>query len=221
MTHARTTSRPPARLPRGRVFLLALVLLLAFGGLASVQQTKTLYWQRYDPDITILKNGDFRVEETQELVFTNGTFRFGQREIPINRFSDLTDITVRELNGPEYKYSENDEPNTYRYYQDNGNLYIRYNFPASTDTRRTIVLGYTVVNGLRYYPDKGVDQLDWKAIPGGNPFPTQSSTITLHLPEGATFTNYGLYGKEGDAKFQPGSAMRRSRSTALSSPARK
>ena len=84
----------------GRVFLLALVLLLSFSGLASAQQTKTLYWQRYDPDITILKNGDFRVEETQELVFTNGTFRFGQREIPINRFSDLTDITVREQNGP-------------------------------------------------------------------------------------------------------------------------
>ncbi len=194
---------PPVRVTVARVFLLALVLLLAFGGLASAQ-SKTLYWQRYDPDITILKNGDFRVEETQELVFTNGTFRFGQREIPINRFSDLTDITVREENGPEYKYSEGDEPYTYRYFQDNGNLYIRYNFPPSTDTRRTIVVGYTVVDGLRYYPENGVDQLYWKAIPAGNPFPTQSSTITLHLPEGATFTNYGVYGKEGAANFQPG-----------------
>ncbi len=144
------------------------------------------------------------MEETQELVFTNGTFQYGQRELLINDFSDITDITVKELNGREYQYSETDAPYTYRYFQDNGYLNIRYNFPPISDSRKTIVVGYTVVNGLRYYPDKGVDQLFWKAIPAGNPFPTQSSTITLHAPEPATFTNYGVYGAEGQANFQPG-----------------
>ena len=111
---------------------------------------------------------------------------------------------MQELNGPVYQYSETDVPYTYRYYQDGGNVNVRYNFPPSSDSRRTIVIGYTVVDGLRYYPDKGVDQLYWKAVPAGNPFPTRSSTITLHVPDPATFTNYGVYGAPADATFQPG-----------------
>ncbi len=43
-----------------------------------------------------------------------------------------------------------------------------------------------------------------EGYPSGNPFPTQSSTITLHLPEPATFTNYGIYGADAEAEFQPG-----------------
>ena len=64
--------------------LLILILILAFGGAARAQD-KTLYWQRYDVDLAPQKNGDLHVAETQELVFTNGTFRYGQRAIPQNR----------------------------------------------------------------------------------------------------------------------------------------
>ena len=32
----------------------------------------------------------------------------------------------------------------------------------------------------------------------------QDSTITLHAPEGATFTNYGINGAQGTASFQQG-----------------
>ncbi len=52
--------------------LLILILILAFGG-AVLAQDKTLYWQRYDVDLSPQTNGDLHVEETQELVFTNGT----------------------------------------------------------------------------------------------------------------------------------------------------
>ncbi|MEJ5200297.1 MAG: DUF2207 domain-containing protein, partial [Anaerolineae bacterium] len=185
------------------LFLL-LVLMLAFSGVAVAQETKTLYWQRYDVDLSVQKNGDVRIEETQELVFTQGTFRYGQREIPLNRLSDITDITVRELNGPVYRQATTDEPYTYRIIRESGWVKIRYNFPPSADTRRTIVIGYTVKGSLRYYPDKGVDQLFWKAIPAGNPFPTKTAVITLHVPEPATFTNYGVYGAEAAASFRPG-----------------
>ena len=58
---------------------VGLVLILAFAGVAQAQD-KTLYWQRYDVDITVQQSGDMRVVETQELVFTSGTFRYGQRE---------------------------------------------------------------------------------------------------------------------------------------------
>ena len=142
--------------------------------------------------------------ETQELVFTNGTFRYGQRVIPLNRLGEIKNIQVRELDGPVYEYAETDAPYTYRVFQEGGETKIRYNFPPTSDSRRTIVIDYDVTDALRYYPENGVDQLYWKAVPAGNPFPTQSSTITLHAPEGAAFTNYGLYGKEGEANFQPG-----------------
>ena len=63
---------------RFAVLVSLLVLLLAFTGAAQAQ-SKSLYWQRYDVDITVQKNGDMRVVETQELVFTNGSFTYGQR----------------------------------------------------------------------------------------------------------------------------------------------
>lgn len=185
------------------IIVLALIVLLSFGSLAGAQ-SKTLYWQRYDVDITVLQNGDLRVVETQELVFTNGSFTYGQRAISLYRLDDIRDVTVGELDGTEYVVSEMDAPYTFRTFQDGGNLNVRYNFPASSDSRRTIVIGYTVSGALRYYPENGVDQLNWKAIPSGNPFPTQTSTITLHAPEPATFTNYGLYGAEGEASFAAG-----------------
>ncbi len=185
------------------IIVLALIVLLSFGGLAGAQ-SKTLYWQRYDVDITVLQNGDLRVVETQELVFTNGSFTYGQRAISLYRLDNISDVTVGEPDGTEYMVSEMDAPYTFRTFQEGGNLNVRYNFPASSDSRRTIVISYTVSGALRYYPENGVDQLDWKAIPSGNPFPTQTSTITLHAPEPATFTNYGLYGAEGEATFATG-----------------
>ena len=108
------------------------------------------------------------------------------------------------MDGPVYEYSEAIEPYTYRVFQEGGETKIRYNFPPTSDSRRTIVIDYDVTDALRYYPENGVDQLYWKAVPAGNPFPTQSSTITLHVPEPATFTNYGIYGAEAAADFQPG-----------------
>ena len=183
--------------------LLILILILAFGGAARAQD-KTLYWQRYDVDLAPQKNGDLHVEETQELVFTNGTFRYGQRAIPQNRLGEIKNIQVRELDGPVYENAETDAPYTYRIFQEGGETKIRYNFPPSSDSRRTIVIDYDVTDALRYYPENGVDQLYWKAVPAGNPFPTQSSTITLHAPDPATFTNYGIYGGKAKADFQPG-----------------
>ena len=183
--------------------LLILILILAFGGAARAQD-KTLYWQRYDVDLAPQKNGDLHVAETQELVFTNGTFRYGQRAIPQNRLGQIKNIQVRELDGPVYENAETDAPYTYRVFQEGGETKIRYNFPPTSDSRRTIVIDYDVTDALRYYPENGVDQLYWKAVPAGNPFPTQSSTITLHAPEPATFTNYGIYGAKAAADFQPG-----------------
>ncbi len=201
---AGSARRQAAGLTRlGAALVVVLAVLLALAGGAQAQD-RALYWQRYDVDIAILKSGDIRVTETQELVFTSGTFRFGQREIPLQRLDNLGDFTVAEEGGPEYVLSDSGEPYTYSVRRENGSDFVRYNFPPSSDMRRTIVIGYTVEGALRYYPEKGVDQLYWKAIPAGNPFPVRTSIITLHLPDRATFTNYGIYGAEATSDFQPG-----------------
>jgi WD40 repeat protein len=164
---------------------------------------KALYWQRYDVDVDVQQSGELRVTETQELVFTRGTFRWGQREIPFHRLSDIRDVTVSEEGGPYYMESDSGEPYTYSVTRDDGTLKIRYNFPPSANTRRTIVIAYTVDGALRYYADQGVDRLAWAAIPAGNPFLTERSVITLHVPKPAFFTSYGLHGAESETSFQP------------------
>ena len=88
-------------------------------------------------------NGDLHVAETQELVFTNGTFRYGQRAILLNRLGEIKNVPVRELDGPVYENAETDAPYTYRVFQEGGETRIRYNFPPTTDSRRTIVIDYT------------------------------------------------------------------------------
>ena len=123
------------RLLRGGLILV--VLLLALGG-AAVAQDKQLYWQRYDVDLTPLESGDLRVGETQELVFTDGVFRYGQRAIGLRNTSGITDVSVREEGGPEYTRSDSGEPYTYSVSQSGDYVNVRYNFPPTSDSRRTI-----------------------------------------------------------------------------------
>ena len=122
----------------------------------------------------------------------------------MNRLGEIKNIQVRELDGPVYENAETDAPYTYRVFQEGGETKIRYNFPPTSDSRRTIVIDYDVTDALRYYPENGVDQLYWKAVPAGNPFPTQSSTITLHAPEPAHLHELRPLRREGEANFQPG-----------------
>jgi len=148
--------------------LTLVALLLVLGGVA-VAQDKQLYWQRYDVDLTPLPSGDLRVGETQELVFTDGVFRYGQREIDLTKTNGITDISVREEGGPEYTRSDSGDPYTYSVTPSGNYVNVRYNFPPTSDSRRTIVIDYTAQQPLRYYPENGVDQLYWNAVPAGNP----------------------------------------------------
>src|SRR5512143_1318350 len=106
-----------------RLAWLVVVLLLAFGGVAHAQ-TKTLYWQRYDVDITVQQNGDLRIVETQELVFTQGTYQYGQREISLANMGGISNVSVQEEGGQVYSQAGNDAPYTYRTYQQGNSLYI-------------------------------------------------------------------------------------------------
>jgi uncharacterized membrane protein YgcG len=194
-----------------RVSFSALALFLAVTALCAAPlaapafaQDKELYWQRYDVDLSVQPSGDLRVTETQELVFYRGTFTYGVRTIPLLRLGDIKDITVGEEGGPAYTPSNTSlDPDTFTVSREPDKVNIRYNFPPSS-ARRTIVIAYTVTNALRYYPENGVDQLFWKAVPAGNPARTLNSRITLHLPTGVSFTKYRVYGAAGDPTFAGG-----------------
>jgi uncharacterized membrane protein YgcG len=177
--------------------LVLLTLLLSLLALPAHAQTKSLYWESYDVDITILENGDFRVVETQHLVFTSGTFTYGVRHIPIDYLSTIKDVAVSEAGGPVYTWSSSDEPYTYRTYVSGNEFNIRYNFPPTADSDRTMVVEYTVEGGLLYY--EGGDQLVWIAVPSDPNIPIQQASATVHLPPGTSVTNYDASGPPGTA----------------------
>ena len=73
---------------------LLLLILLATAAPSFAQESKQLYWQRWDADVAINTDGSFAVTETQEIVFTSGSFRFGTRNIKTDRLRDITDVQV-------------------------------------------------------------------------------------------------------------------------------
>jgi uncharacterized membrane protein YgcG len=182
-----------------RVISLMLLawLLLSLAALPVRAQDRSLYWGSYDVDITVQPDGCFRVVETQELVFTVGTFRFGVRSIPTEFTSSIDNVLVRELGGETYRRSASGDPYTFDVTQSGGDLNIRYNFPPTSDDSRTIVIEYTVCGGLLYYP--GGDQLVWQAVPSNSAFPIQNASVTVHLPSGVTIANYDATGPAGTA----------------------
>ncbi len=159
-----------------------LVTLLGATGLALAQD-KTLVWKRYDVDLEVLQNSDILVEETQQINFTSGSFRFGFAAIPLDRVENIVDVSVSEIvNGTERNYTPNSiDPYGFTANQTNNNLEITWYFPPTSNSSHTYILRYRVEGGLRIYP-KG-DQLWWKAIPPDHNFPIYSSKVVVNLPQ--------------------------------------
>ncbi len=155
---ARVRALRGANLRLAGALLLVVVVLLAVGGVAQAQD-KTLYWQRYDVDITILTNGDFRVIETNELVFTSGTFRFGQREIPIDKLDGISDVTVSEEGGPDTRSRAAVSLIPTASARKMARFSSAITSPPAATQRRTIVIAYTVSERVTMFPEEGVDQL--------------------------------------------------------------
>ncbi|MEA3377231.1 MAG: DUF2207 domain-containing protein, partial [Chloroflexota bacterium] len=170
------------------ILLVALAAGLVLTGTTQAQ-TQTLHWERFDVNIEVLENGDFRVEEVQEIAFTSGSFHFGYRNIPMDRLEGITDVEVWE---GERQY----EPGrggsyTYQTSVEDGDFRIRWEFPYTSNTSHTFILRYTVTGGLRYYD--GGDQLYWKAVYADRDFPVYNSTVTVDLPRGATADPVAAY----------------------------
>ena len=167
-----------------------LPLLLVFGLLAIGQpvqaQTKSLYWDGWDTTLTILPNGDLHVLERQRINFTDGTFTFGFREIPLAKTGGITGISVSEPGVGVYSEGGfSKQPFTFDAMRDGRELSIRWYFPPTANQIRTFDIAYTVKDALRVY-DSG-DKLQWQAVATDRDFPIQQASVTVVLPPGAEF----------------------------------
>jgi len=178
------------RLPFFVPLLFVFGLLVAIGLLAIGQpaqaQTKTLYWDGWDTTLTILPNGDLHVLERQRINFTDGTFTFGFREIPLAKTGGIVGISVSEPGVGVYSEGGfSKQPFTFDATQNGGDLSIRWYFPPTANQIRTFDIAYTVKDALRVY-DTG-DKLQWQAIATDRDFRIQEASVTVVLPAGAQF----------------------------------
>ena len=179
--------------------ILVLVMALIWIVPASAQE-KTLYWDRLDVHVKVNQDGTFRVEENARIVFTHGLFHYGTRNIPMGRLTDITDITVSDP-GRVYQNSGSGAPYTFQTAHSDGDLVIKWYYPAAENEARTFTIGYTVHGGLRYY-DEG-DQLWWKALFPDRPAPIRHSTVTVTLPKNVQVSKFTAYLYKGSG-YQTG-----------------
>ncbi len=159
--------------------LIALLCLLV----PTSAQSKSLYWDRFDVDVTVLPSGDLQVVETQQITFLGGPFHYGYRVVPKNRLDNITDVQVRE---GDRRYQASNSTGDYTFsatWGDDG-MSIRWYFPYTSDSTHTFIISYKVQGAVRRYPEG--DEVWWKAIPDDRDYPIRDSRVSLHLPEGAT-----------------------------------
>lgn len=182
-----------------RIFcgLLLLSVIAAFAIPPSAQaQTKTLYWERYHTDITVLTNGDLLVEEQESIVFTSGTFTYGYRTIPLDKTDGITDIQISEGN---HQYKETSTENQYTFTVDKkeNELVVYWYFPPTANSTHTFIFRYTVKGGVKINPKEG-DSVFWKAIPADHDFPIREGRATLHFPQGVEFGDIVSFGANAE-----------------------
>ena len=125
---------------------LLLLILLATAAPSFAQESKQLYWQRWDADVAINTDGSFAVTETQEIVFTSGSFRFGTRNIKTDRLRDITDVQVTADGQALRRASSGETAGTFVVTSSaSGDFVIKWFFPtAVSDSRHVYVpVSYT------------------------------------------------------------------------------
>ena len=166
-----------------RLFAWVCIVLMAVVWLSApaAARSKSLYWQRFDVDVTVLPNGDLRVVETQEIVFEGGPFQYGYATIPGDRLDDITDIEIWQA---DRSYRRGSGDYTFQSGWEEGDLWVRWYFPSTSDSTHTFEFRYTVQGAVRRY-DEG-DEVWWMAVPGDHDAPIRNARVTVNLPAGAT-----------------------------------
>lgn len=177
-----------------------MLLLVVLASPALAQDSRSLYWERWDTDATINTDGSVTITETQEIVFSGGPFRFGTRNIPTDRLSTIRDIQMTADGQPLTGRSGGENPGTFVVTESSGEIRIKWFLPeAASDSRHVYTITYTVDDALRYYD--GGDQFWWKAVGPDRSFDVVSAKALVHVPAPAVITNYDNYGVRGTAQL--------------------
>ena len=153
------------------------------------------YYGSIDVSATLQPNGDLRVVETQQLVFTGGWFDTAFRSLPANRMEGLSDVLVSEITaeGTTHGYQQvvQATPGGYTTSRNGDQIGIQWWFPrTNAPATRTFQIVYTVQGATRLYPngepglDQPHDQLWWEFIWANRNVEVRAATLTLNLPPG-------------------------------------
>lgn len=181
--------------------LLLTVIFVSFGGIAFAQ-SKSLFWERYDVILNVLANGDLQVVERQKITFTSGTFTYGYAVIPTEKTEGIEAIGVSEPGVRQYAETDTRQPYTFSVTQTSSEIEIQWYFPATANATRQFDLTYIAHGAVRVY-NTG-DKLQWIAIDSKRDFPIQAASVSVNLPQGATFVDIDSSGI--DAHWQQNSS---------------
>ncbi len=185
-------------LRRGGWFLLLIAALLL--PTAAQAQSKSLYWDRYDVDITVTKEGDLLVEERQSITFTSGSFHFGFASIPMDKTDGIANVEVWE-GGTQFRPSSSRNEYTFTTSEVGNDLEVYWYFPYTSNSSHTYTLRYLVKGGVRINENEG-DSIFWKAIPPDHSFPIRLARVTVRFPSGVDLGDIVSYGASAEATVE-------------------
>jgi hypothetical protein len=159
-------------------------------------------YNRFDVEFAIDANGDFRITERQAINFLSGTYQRASRNIGLANTQQIKDIAVSS-DGQAFTpaQSSSPTPNTYTTRSNGQTLTIEWYFPQTRGPQvRNFEIAYTVVGGLRIYPDRAT--LDWVALRQDLPASAVNSTVTVLLPQATDPARIQLDSLGADARAE-------------------
>ena len=162
-----------------QLWTILLVALALFSSAATVEQQRSVTYERYDVRIEVQPDGSLLVAETYRLRF-EGEFHTGFAEIPLDNVTDIVDVKVRE--GDQIYRQDGSGAGSFALERGFDAIRVDWEYePTSGTETRTFTIDYRVLGGLWVYPD--VDWLAWKAVPADRSgIPTEASRVTVRLP---------------------------------------
>jgi len=168
------------------LFFVLLFILIANKSDASSSSLELKYLNFY---AEILENGDMEVTERWDIYISNTNTLFKTFKTDINKYTDITDVKVREIVNGEYKNFSKTSIYMYhvtkdRYYgliNDDGDFEIAWGVGLDNDSdRRVYEISYKVEDAIGKYTD--YSQLYWQFV--GEDFEIDAKKITgeIFLP---------------------------------------
>jgi len=162
-------------------------------GTPAAWQLKHDTWQhvyRFEATLVLEKDGSLKVRETSNMYLSGGPYTYFSRVIPMAQIDSISDVSVKDSEGHEYKLENTDDNGhtayTFTARKKGDNFEIRaYFFPASY-LFRTWTISYTA-HGVVWL-GKNSDTLKWQVTPifYGRKAGIDSAVATVSFPPGAS-----------------------------------